>query len=86
MAFVSKSSDRVNKPRLCTKGDMEILEERGRASEFVANELNKIKELEAAIAEESAHKYPNQDFIASRKRSIEKIRASIAFYYFQRRK
>lgn len=63
MAFVSKSSDRVNKPRLCTKGDMDILASHAMAVETVTRMAEKYVSVKQQRDEEAGRKYPCAEFI-----------------------
>ena len=86
MAYVSKSWDGVNKPKLATKDDIDILNAHAQASSFVENSQKRIADIEAEIAVAKKDKIVNNDYIARRIKKIEEIKQSIALYQWQRRK
>lgn len=86
MAFVSNYSDRVNRAKLCSQGDMDILGSVGAASEFVVNANKRIEIIQGEMTAEQARKYPDAGYIARCVQKIADIRANITLYNLQRRK
>lgn len=86
MAYISKSSDGVLRPKLATKGDMDILNSCAKAASFIENEEKRIAEMEAEIEVAKKDKIVNNDYIARRVKKIAEIKQSIALYQWQRRK
>ena len=63
MAYISKSSDRVIKPRLCNKRDMDILESHAMAVETVTHMAEKYVSVKQQRDAEANRKYPCTEFI-----------------------
>ena len=63
MAYISKSSDGVLKPKLATKGDMDILQSHQMAKESIIHMADKYVSVKQQRDAEAGRKYPSVDFI-----------------------
>lgn len=63
MSYISKSSDRVTKTKLCTKGDMDILKSHAMAVESVTHMAEKYVSVKQQRDAEANRKYPCTEFI-----------------------
>ena len=63
MSYVYKYSDGVNRPRLCNKGDMDILASRAMVAETMIGMAEKYKSVKQQREEEAKRRYPNVNFL-----------------------